>query len=136
MTHQIQEDKWKIKFEDGYEMEANETKLQEMLILRQGESINGKQLDYILLTNRWMTSVKDSNVRWGPSEHRNVYGKADHALVECEIKWKIRSPKTTLKKDYSVLFDIYTVTLFRLKYNNISYSRLALNWFLYGDLIC
>ena len=33
-----------------------------------------------------------------------MYGRADHAMVACEIKWRIRSPKPVLKKDFSVLF--------------------------------
>ena len=62
------------------------------------------QLDYILISNRWSTCVLDANVRWGPSEHRNIYGRADHALIDCEFKWKVRSPPAKLKKDFSVLF--------------------------------
>ena len=104
VKQQINDTRWKIKFEDDYEKIANEQELQDMLILNQGEKMQGKKLDYIMVSNRWATSVKDSNVRWGPSEHRNIYGRADHALVDCEVKWRIRSPKPTLKKDFSVLF--------------------------------
>jgi hypothetical protein len=68
--------------------------------------MEGKQLDYILVSNRWLTCVLDVNVRWGPSEHRNVYGRADHALVECKFSWKIRSPKPKKRKDFSSLFDV------------------------------
>ena len=44
-------------------------------------------------------------MRWVPSEHRDTCGKADHTLIECEFNWRIRSPKTILKKDFDMLFE-------------------------------
>ena len=66
------------------------------VVIREDDEIIEKQLDYVLVSNRWLSAIKDANVRWGPSEHRNMYGRADHALVDCEIKWRIRSPKATM----------------------------------------
>lgn len=63
-------------------------------------------MDYILVSNRWLTCVLDAGVRWRPSEHRNIYGRADHALVQCKFSWKIRSPKPKKKKEFVVLFDV------------------------------
>ena len=40
----------------------------------------------------------------GPSERRNVHGRADHGLVECEFTWRIRSPKKKPKVDFDALF--------------------------------
>ena len=51
-----------------------------------------KQIDYILMSNRWVSSVKDVNVRWGPSEHRNIYGRARvtilHMVGEKRERWQ------------------------------------------------
>ena len=101
----MNENEWKVVFEDGYERIMRESEIQNILVLKGTETMQGKQLDYIMISRRWLSSVKDSNVRWGPSEHRNLYGRADHALVDCDMHWRVRSPKPTLKKDFSVLFD-------------------------------
>ena len=72
--------------EDGYKQTMKESEIQNFLVLRDLETTQGKQLDYIMSSNRWSSCVKDANVRWGPSEHRNVHGRTDHALVDCELK--------------------------------------------------
>ena len=41
--------------------------------------------------------------RWGPSEHRNVRGRADHALVFCKWKWRLHKSKKKPKKDFAIL---------------------------------
>ena len=61
------------------------------------------QIDYILVSNRWRSSIVDSKVRWGPSLHRNIHGKADHALVMCKWFWRVRKVKTEPSYDWSVL---------------------------------
>ena len=45
VTRQISKGKWKVKFEDNYEMTVGEGRLQDMLVIRQGEIMQGKQID-------------------------------------------------------------------------------------------
>ena len=45
------------------------------------------QLDYILISKRWMSGVAESKARWQPSYHRFGF-QYDHALVS--IKWSLR----------------------------------------------
>lgn len=104
MIHHSKYHWWKVRFADGYEEMYGEKKLKKILV-RQRRNMEGKQLDYILVSNRWLTCVLDASVRWGPSEHRNVYGRADHALVQCKFSWKIRSPKPKKRKDFTSLFE-------------------------------
>ena len=62
-----------------------------------------KQIDYILVSHRWRSSIKDSKVRWGPSIHRNKHGAADHALVDCQWNWRVKDIQQTEATDYSSL---------------------------------
>ena len=94
--------RWKVKYEDGYVRSYRESELEDILVIGKRET-EGKQLDYILVSNRWLTSVEDASVKWGPSEHRNIYGRADHALVCCKWTWKIQTSKPTPTKDFGVL---------------------------------
>ena len=60
------------------------------------------QLDYILCSERWVTSASRSRVRWGPSIQR--WGrKFDHGLVECVWKVRLRAPRKIHKPDFSTL---------------------------------
>ena len=94
--------KWKAKFDDGYVKSYLESELDSILVLRKRETV-GKQLDYIVVSNRWLTCIEDASVKWGPSEHRNIYGRADHALVCCKWIWKIQSSNPVPCKDFGVL---------------------------------
>ena len=94
--------KWRIQFDDGYVKSYSESEVEDILVLRKRE-FEGKQLDYIMVSNRWLTGVEDASVKWGPSEHRNIYGKADHALVCCKWIWKIQTNKSTPTKDFGTL---------------------------------
>ena len=47
--------------------------------------------------------MPDASVKWGPSEHRNMYGRADHALVCCRWIWKLQSQKSAPTKDFGAL---------------------------------
>ena len=48
---------------------------------------NPLQLDYILTSSRWASSVRQSHERWGVNIRR--WGRRyDHGLVEC--KWQVR----------------------------------------------
>ena len=74
--------RWSAKFEDGYVKSYYEKTLLDAMVINKRKT-EDRQLDYVLVSNRWSTSVQDAGVRWGPSEHRNIAGKADHALVYC-----------------------------------------------------
>ena len=55
-----------------------------------------KQLDYILCSSRWVSSVRSSRVRWGVSIQR--WGrKYDHGLVECAWKAHPKAPKRAIR---------------------------------------
>lgn len=45
----------------------------------------------------------DSKVRWAPSIFRNKFGKADHALVDCIWKWRLRVDEVAARVDYTAL---------------------------------
>ena len=94
--------KWTVKFTDGYIKKYSEKQLYHSMIPLQHE-MQEKQLDYILVSCRWFSSVQDAGVRWGPSEHRNIKGRADHALVYCRWKWRLRKAKRSVKKDFAPL---------------------------------
>ena len=62
------------------------------------------QIDYILISERWASSVKDCKVRWGKSIER--WGRHyDHALVICTIKSKTKSQnnKHSQPRDFRAL---------------------------------
>ena len=60
------------------------------------------QLDYILCSERWVTSAIRSRVRWGPAIQR--WGrKFDHGLVECMWKVRLKASKKNHKPDFSAL---------------------------------
>ena len=94
--------RWKAKFEDGYVKSYSEQELLDAMVIEKKKT-EGRQLDYILVSNRWSTSVQDAGVRWGPSEHRNIAGRADHALVYCRWTWKLQTRRAEPTKDYSAL---------------------------------
>ena len=60
------------------------------------------QIDYILISSRWATSVQDCKVRWGISLQRwgRVY---DHGLIKCKFKLRLSSSKPAKQLDYSAL---------------------------------
>ena len=96
--------KWNVTFEGGYSTKCSEkwilnhtakTKLKRKRVQ--------KQIDYIFVSNRWRSSVTDVKVRWGPSIHRNIRGKDDHALVMCQWRWRLREMEEKAGVDWSVL---------------------------------
>jgi len=49
------------------------------------------QIDYILVSNRWLSGVQDSKVEWRHSLHRWGKGrKFDHGLVKIQFRFRIR----------------------------------------------
>ena len=60
------------------------------------------KLDYILVPNRWKSSVRSSQVKWGASMHR--FGKKfDHGLLETQWDWRVRTEKRTPRPDYKAM---------------------------------
>ena len=103
LTGQGQQPKWIVRFSDGHAMRCNEKQLRKMLVITKKKQI-GRQLDYVFISKRWLSSIEKCKVRWGPSIHRSAHGrKSDHALLSCTFKWRIRSYKTQKCKDFEVL---------------------------------
>jgi hypothetical protein len=98
-------DKWTIQFEDGYTLRCGKHRLRKLLSRANGgQAQEKKQIDHILVSNRWRSSVTNCSPRWEPSVHRSLSGKrSDHALVECSWKWRLRLTKTVPVPDFSVL---------------------------------
>ena len=95
--------KWNIQFDDGHAICCGKSRLK-TLLKRASKCQVGKQIDHILVSNRWRSSVTGSRTRWGPSIHRSITGKrSDHALLECTWKWRLRKVKTESSPDFSVL---------------------------------
>ena len=62
------------------------------------------QIDYVLISSRWATSITNSRVRWGISINR--WGRLyDHGAIECTFRTKIKSKPTKKPKriDFSHL---------------------------------
>jgi len=60
------------------------------------------QIDYILISSRWATGIKDCKVKWGLSCQR--WGRYyDHGMVVCSFVSKIQKVKTSPTRDYSML---------------------------------
>ena len=96
-------DVWTIQFEDGHIMQCGKRRLKQMLKNTKHKQIK-KQIDHILVSNRWRSSVLNSRTYWGLSVHRSVTGKrSDHCLLECTWKWRMRLVKSEPTLDYSVL---------------------------------
>ena len=93
---------WTVRFSDGYVVKLTESEIAHRLVVEK-PIMRGSQLDYIMVSQRWRSSVVDAGVRWGPSEHRNINGRADHGLVYGRWSWRLRSQKKRPAKDFSVL---------------------------------
>ena len=68
------------------------------------KSFSPSQIDYILVSARWSSSVKDCKVKWGISLKR--FGRRaayDHGLVRCLMKTQLCARKAKPAADYSVL---------------------------------
>ena len=79
-----------------------------------------RQIDYILCSKRWASSVCSSRVRWGITLQR--WGrKFDHGLVECKWKAKLIAPSNKLKPDFAAL----KKSAIALKFDNVVSDFLA-----------
>ena len=80
------DDKWTVVFEDGCTFDCGIKRLNHLLH-KSVQSQGKKQIDHILVSNRWRSSVTSCRPRWAPSTHTSVTGKrSDHTLLECT--WK------------------------------------------------
>ena len=78
------------------------------------------QIDYVLISSRWATSVQDCKVCWGISLQR--WGRRyDHGLIRCKVKLRLSKSKPVKQLDYSVL---RTNEDTRSKYNEMVKSKL------------
>ena len=92
---------WKVKFDDGFSTFCNESKLRSWLLPAKRSF---KQLDHILVSQRWMSCVTNCKSDWSPSIHRSKWGiREDHALVCSTWKWRLRSIDPPSGVDYSAL---------------------------------
>ena len=95
--------RWALRFDDGHVMQCTEKLLKDLLVYVRKKQV-GRQLDYVLVSKRWVSCVEDCKVCWGPAIHRDLHGhKNDHALLACRWKWRVRTHKPTLAKDFSLL---------------------------------
>ena len=82
--------KWLIRYTDGYVQRVDRTRLKRLLVVKETIKV-GRQLDYVLVSTRWKSSVTSCRPKWGPAMHRDLHGhKNDHALVECVWRWRMR----------------------------------------------
>ena len=64
-----------------------------------------KQIDYVLMSRRWSSSVESSRVRWSPSKHRWGH-RWDHGLVEVMVKSRVAAPLERVPRtDWTALND-------------------------------
>ena len=95
---------WTVKYSDKFTQQYGRISLEKILVRTKREKI-GKQIDYIFVSSRWKSCVTNCRTRWGPSIHRDIHGERnDHALVECNWKWRIRTIKSQPRKDLNCLY--------------------------------
>ena len=77
-------------------------KLGNATYLAKNPSFRPSQIDYILISSRWATSVRACKVKWGISCQR--WGRRyDHGLVESLLRTRLIVRKEKIVKDYSLL---------------------------------
>ena len=93
--------RWKIEFEDNYSRICNKRQLSKWLV---PPKRTYKQIDYIIVSNRFLSSVVSCRTHWAPSMHRSQWSiREDHALVACSWKWRVKSIDIPEKPDNSAL---------------------------------
>ena len=101
-------DEWSVLFEDGHLLKCGKRRLRKLLAQAETPQAQ-KQIDHILVSNRWRSSVTDCRPCWAPSIHRSITGKrSDHALLGCSWKWRMRVVKKEAVPDFSVLRSVIT----------------------------
>ena len=97
--------KWLVKFDDGHIKNYNRAGLEKVLTRTKRTKV-GRQLDYVLVSTRWKSSITSCKAKWAPSIRRSIHGeKSDHALVECVWRWRLRVVKKQIPKDYRCLYE-------------------------------
>ena len=101
--------KWSVVFEDGYRSHFDSGWINSHLCVSNQPNRKKRysQIDYILVSKRWASSITDSKVSWAPSIHRNIYGKGDHALVWAKWVWKIRAVRGPSRRAWDSLEDTF-----------------------------
>ena len=62
------------------------------------------QIDYIIVSQRWSSSVRNCTTKWGPAI--SAYGrKYDHATVSAKLKIRLKTDKRKDRKDFNMLKD-------------------------------
>ena len=54
VLQQKDQETWTVKYDDGYQCDYNEKALKDILVINDDDKMIFKQLDYILVSNRWM----------------------------------------------------------------------------------
>ena len=99
-----EEQEWLVVNADGSTHHFRRDQIETSLV-RPTRKKTGKQLDYILVSTRWKSCIKNCRTRWGPSIHRDLHGeKNDHALVECIWNWRIHTEKPRPRRDFACLY--------------------------------
>ena len=66
--------RWAVAFEDGYESHYGEAWVKDQLLEENAKRKRRfSQIDYIIVSKRWLSSVLYVKTLWGPSIHRNIY---------------------------------------------------------------
>jgi hypothetical protein len=74
---------------------------------RGGKNGCDAQIDYVLVSQRWKSSVETCYVRWGPSLQLQAGNREDHGAVMMRWKQRVRCPqKSPPKPDLKALKDI------------------------------
>ena len=86
--------------------------------LQKDVSLRPKKLDYFLVSNRWRSCVKNSDTKWAPSIHR--FGRAfDHSLLQITWRWRTKSAKLVVGKDFKAMLKSDWVALDTAIDNNL-----------------
>ena len=94
---------WIVRYADGYHKTYTEPQLCKLLV-HETPAKDGHQIDYLFVSRRWVSCVRQCAVRWAPAKHRNLHGdKDDHGLLASTWKWRIRTAKISPTKDFNKL---------------------------------
>ena len=94
---------WNVCYADGYVEDYNSKRPRKLLLSIGKRDMIATQIDYILVSQRWLSCVQQSKACWGPSIHRNRFEPTDHALVKFIWKWRVRVRKSKPGPDWGAL---------------------------------
>ena len=85
-------------YADGYDEECNSNQLRKRLLPIGRKDMIAKQIDYILVSQRWLSCVEQSKACWwGPSIHRYRFGPTDHACSSHQMHLEMARPSESGK---------------------------------------